>query len=189
MRGALSDVALSGRRRTPTKLLLACLCVHGCAQPLGSLRPQPKQPSEQVSYRFLPSRDHAPSAATNGGKEEAEAALARLIPPTPDPANVLPRYPNPENPAPGSVLVALRIVVNTRGSVVSVDRSPLAPAENAPREFGESATDAVRRWRFAPALFETRTGEFSYQTKAIASYLDVQFTFDMLDGAPGVQAQ
>ncbi|MBI3450129.1 MAG: hypothetical protein HY049_14595 [Acidobacteria bacterium] len=118
-------------------------------------------------------------------------------PPAPSPDNSAPDYP-------GDLLrlalpprtVVVRAVIDERGDVVTVVRSPLAPAVGAPYDarFEEAAIAAVGRWEFEPARVRSfrpsddRDGDGRPDYEILDGespkkvFLDFRFVFEVREG-------
>ena len=120
----------------------------------------------------------------------------------------LPQYPPGHEDAVGPVVVVLRFVVGNDGAVVKVRDSPLrdpgGPSGGggdghtggvaADPAFREAAVDAVLSWLFVPAAIRTvKPGpDLDHDSKAdytvlveserMPVYLDVRFTFEIIEG-------
>ena len=116
----------------------------------------------------------------------------------------LPEYPQEalDSEAEPAILV-VRIIVEEDGTVREVLASPLAgPIEASVREpFWCAVEQAVRRWEFVPAIIRTLTkrrepgGEGVEddrrlaEVKAVRTYLDLRFKFEVVDGRGQVQLE
>lgn len=108
----------------------------------------------------------------------------------------LPQYPAGHMDAAGPVVVVLRFIVGENGAVRDVGDSPLRdtglPA--AAPDFRQAAVDAVLGWLFVPAAIRTvKPGaDLDHDSKPdytvlvdserIPVYLDVRFTFEIIEG-------
>jgi len=112
----------------------------------------------------------------------------------------LPRFPADHQDLGRPVVVVLRLVVDADGAVRQVQDSPLAlPADQADPDFRAAAEDAVLSWIFVPAAIRTiEPGEdLDHDSKPdytvlvdshrIPVYLDVRFTFEIVDGQARVR--
>jgi hypothetical protein len=174
------------RRRAPGRLapvaLLASLVVPGCA-----VKSVTSPPDWRVDYELLPD----PNASTPAlqGRQVFMAPVALEAP--------LPEYPPAAlaNDAP-PVTVVVRVIVSDAGAVREVLDSPLDdPARSDPGDpFRTEVERAVRAWRFRPAIIRTmkegedlnKDGKSDYdvviQEAPVATYLDLRFTFEVVDG-------
>jgi len=114
----------------------------------------------------------------------------------------LPEYPPARGNQRGPVVVVLRFVVEADGAVRDVRDSPLADSGGAAVDpaFRAAAEDAVLGWLFVPAAIKTvEPGpDLDHDSKPdytvlvdsnrIPVYLDVRFTFEMVDGERRVRA-
>lgn len=94
------------------------------------------------------------------------------------------------------VVVVVRIVVGEQGRVLGVLESPAAPHEvgSTPPAFRAAVEQAVRGWRYKPATIQSFVGgedinrdgtpdvDVVTQDSPVRSYLDLRFTFDVVDG-------
>ena len=109
----------------------------------------------------------------------------------------LPKYPESvlsEQLPP--ITVTLRILVDSDGTVREVIDSPLEDSTMHAfvADFRDAAASAVRTWRFAPAQLRTLIpgkdldgdGQSDYRVisdhTALRTYLDIRFTFSLVDG-------
>ena len=112
----------------------------------------------------------------------------------------LPRFPADHQDLGRPVVVVLRLVVDADGVVRQVQDSPLArPAAQADPDFRAAAEDAVLSWLFVPAAIRTiEPGEdidhdskpdytVVVDSRRIPVYLDVRFTFEIVDGQARVR--
>ncbi|HYV20414.1 MAG TPA: hypothetical protein VFC25_15430 [Verrucomicrobiae bacterium] len=113
----------------------------------------------------------------------------------------LPRFPADHQDLRRPVVLVLRLVVEADGAVRQVQDSPLAlPAAQADPDFRVAAVDAVLSWIFVPAAIRTiEPGEdLDHDSKPdytilvdshrIPVYIDVRFTFEIVDGQARVRA-
>jgi len=114
----------------------------------------------------------------------------------------LPHYPHELVDERGPVVVVLRFIVDAVGAVRQVRESPLGAVGGAPADpaFRRASEDALLSWVFVPAAIRTlEPGEdLDHDSKPdytvlVASnrvpvYLDVRFTFEMIDGQARVRA-
>jgi len=113
----------------------------------------------------------------------------------------LPRFPADHQDLRRPVVLVLRLVVDADGAVRQVQDSPLAlPAAQDAPDFRAAAVDAVLSWIFVPAAIRTiQPGEdldhdskpdytILVDSNRIPVYLDVRFTFEIIDGQARVRA-
>lgn len=113
----------------------------------------------------------------------------------------LPRFPADHQDLRRPVVIVLRLVVEADGAVRQVRDSPLArPAAQDDPDFRAAAVDAVLNWIFVPAAIRTiQPGEdldkdskpdytILVDSNRIPVYLDVRFTFEIIDGQARVRA-
>jgi hypothetical protein len=170
-------------------LSLALLCLAGCAarrHPVASADDGPR-PGTRVDYEALPDPNARLPALSE--KQVFMAAVPLDAP--------LPAYPGAAlSPDAAPVQVVLRVVIDETGVVRDVADSPLdVPAPDTDRTaFREAAAGVLRDWRFLPAVIRTLTdgsdvdhdGKPDYTVvsgeERVRSYLDLRFTFEVVDG-------
>jgi hypothetical protein len=164
---------------------------------------------------IVPRREADPAAGRAAGRAQIDAKFipdpARIAPHLlegqefvqPHPiVTHLPEYPPAREDERGPVVVMLRFVVEVDGAVREVRDSPLADPGGAPADpaFRRAAEDALLSWLFVPAAIKTvEPGpDLDHDSKPdytvlvdsnrIPVYLDVRFTFEMVDGERRVRA-
>jgi len=120
-----------------------------------------------------------------------------LIPPVGTPDNRLPDYPSrPLAARFGTARTVVRIVIDAEGRVTSIGDSPVRESTGGVYgdEFRRAVDEVVRDWTFRPAQYrvlrpgDDRDGDgepdFQYVVSStpIAVYLDVQFSFEIVEG-------
>jgi hypothetical protein len=117
-------------------------------------------------------------------------------------ATPMPLYPPEREVERGPIVVVLRFIVGTDGAVRQVRDSPLADGGAAPADpaFRKAAEDALLNWVFVPAAIQTiQPGEdldhdsrpdytILVDSSRVPTYLDVRFTFEIVDGQERVRA-
>ena len=183
------------RFRASHAVLTVLLASQGCA-----VRPQPdatpvldnSSVAGRVGFDFLPDpNDAGPSLSDDQWFKGPVPVHAPL-----------PEYPQQalDRVAPPVTLV-IRIIVEEDGTVKEVLASPLdKSAEGDDHElFWTAIGEAVRRWRFEPAIINTlikapapdRDPNFYYrmsvEAKVVRAYMDLRFKFEVVDGRGRVQ--
>jgi hypothetical protein len=175
----------AGLLLTPALVLCGAACATVANRSVDIPTEDPEAQGE-VKVQFLP--DPARVAPTLLEGEE-------FVPPQPI-VTALPLYPAGHTEARGPVVVVLRFVVGKTGVVEEVGDSPLRDPDDAVADaaFREASKDAVLSWRFVPAAIQTvKPGaDLDHDSKPdytvlVASsrvpvYLDVRFTFEMVEG-------
>jgi hypothetical protein len=175
----------------PTLLIFSAGCAHvprsATAPAVDAADPSPGRANVEV--QFIP--DPARIAPTLRDDQD-------FAPPTPIVTH-LPEYPAGREKTAGPAVVVLRFVVGKDGAVHDVHDSPLRDAggttgAGADPAFRDAAVDAVRSWLFVPAMIRTvkpgadldHDGKPDYtvvvDADRIPVYLDVRFTFEMIEG-------
>ncbi|HEV8701803.1 MAG TPA: hypothetical protein VGV60_11080 [Candidatus Polarisedimenticolia bacterium] len=94
------------------------------------------------------------------------------------------------------VVVVIRIVIGEQGNVLGVLDSPVAPYEagSTALVFRAAVEEALRGWSYKPAIIRSFVGgedinhdgrpdvDVVTQDTPVRSYLDLRFTFDVVDG-------
>ncbi len=94
------------------------------------------------------------------------------------------------------VVVVVRIVIGEQGGVLGLLDSPAGtqPPSGAPPAFKAMVEEAVRGWKYQPATIRSFVSgedinhdgvldvDVVTQDKAVRSYLDLRFTFEVVDG-------
>lgn len=178
--------------RFPLALGLAAFCA-GCAsagkvpapEPPGTAAEQPPNLAK-IEVQFIP--DPARIAPQLGEDQD-------FMSPHPIVTH-LPQYPPGHTDVSGPVVVVLRFIVGETGAVRDVQDSPLRDP-NAPAgdpAFRQAAVDAVLGWLFVPASIRTvkpgadldHDSQPDYtvlvDSLRIPVYLDVRFTFEIVEG-------
>jgi hypothetical protein len=176
---------LLGLLLTPALLLSGAACVSVENRKVDAPT-EGSQTQGEVKVQFLPDPARIAPSLLEG--EEFVPPSAIVTP--------LPLYPAGHTEARGPVVVVLRFVVGKTGVVEEVGDSPLRDPGDAVADaaFREAAEDTVRSWRFVPAAIQTvKPGaDLDHDSKPdytvlVASsrvpvYLDVRFTFEMVEG-------
>ena len=172
--------------RTIVGLSLALLCLGGCAARRLPAASAVGAPATRVDYEALPD-PHARLPALSG-KQVFMAAVPLDAP--------LPAYPGAAPAVDAApISVVLRVVIDETGIVRDVADSPLDEPAGADRSaFRDAAAGVLRDWRFLPAVIRTLTdgndvdhdGKPDYTVvtgeERVRSYLDLRFTFEVVDG-------
>jgi hypothetical protein len=172
-------------------LLLAC----GCAGRRGPESPDETAPPRgQSSFDFL-----GDAASSDTIPPEDQDLRAPMI------AEVLaqPVYPPQALIAgAGPAVVAVRILVDTRGRVAEVADSPRLASSPGPfaADFRRAVEDVLTEWRFVPAVWRRYEpgedldgdGVADYRRvvehRVVNFYLDVRFDFEIVDGQGRVRS-
>jgi TonB family protein len=132
MRDAEFTQQLSGgTMRTKHFLITAIICLAGATSAFAQSSPPPPSPPPAAPKQ-------APPRVTKGG----DAEMAFLI------SKVPPVYPKPAIDAHVQGTVRLHTVIDTNGSVIE------ATYVSGPAMLVQASIDAVKQWRFKPALLE-----------------------------------
>jgi hypothetical protein len=176
---------LLGLLLTPALVLCGAACAsvtdHKGDGPTDGLQAQ-----GEVKVQFLPDPARIAPSLLEGEVFVPPSAIVTPIP----------LYPAGHTEASRPVVVVLRFVVGKTGAVEEVTDSPLRDPGDAVADaaFREAAEDTVRSWRFVPAAIQTvKPGaDLDHDSKPdytvlVAStrvpvYLDVRFTFEMVEG-------
>jgi hypothetical protein len=149
----------------------------------------PDPPRGEVSFGFLVD----PNAPRPGLWSVEEIIAPRPLAPSP----LLPSYPpRPLADGFGPATCAVRIIVGTDGTVTHLETSPLVPSTPGPyeEEFLAAVREAVRTWKFSPALkrrYEPGAdldgdGKPDYRRflsdEPSPYYLDLRFDFEIVEG-------
>jgi len=174
----------------PAVLLAALLGDAACA--VAPLRTAPPAaavtpPAGQVGVVVLPD--------AGGRKPRPDAGETFHAPQPVD--TPLPSYPIGalmERAAPARI--AVRIVIGRDGRVEKISDSPVEPSSAGPfaAEFSAAVENALRQWRFVPAMYRRlRPGgdldgdgipdwQDATESRAVEVYYDLRFTFEIVDG-------
>jgi hypothetical protein len=181
-------------RLLPLPLPLACLvCAAACAsarnREVPSVADKPTALA-QVAAEFIPDPARIEPSLAEGQDFVAPHPITRPMP----------LYPPGREDERGPVVVVLRFIVETDGAVGQVRDSPLAGATPADPAFRKAAEDALLNWVFVPAAIQTiQPGEdldhdskpdytILVDSNRVPTYLDVRFTFEIVDGEARVRA-
>lgn len=115
--------------------------------------------------------------------------------------NVAPEYPHDLLPAnPAVHVVAVRVVFDEEGRVLTIGDSPLATSTDSEHasKFLAAVREAVTTWRCAPAMIRKfrdgpdndHDGEADYRIMVdelrLKAFFDLSFSFEVVDGKPVV---
>jgi protein TonB len=120
--------------------------------------PPTQTPAQQQQAASAPTAGAADASAKNNGSPVSVGSLAGKAK-----QRVAPSYPSIARTARISGIVTVYLVVNEKGEVESVERA------TGPMQLQQAATDAARRWKFAPTVVDG-------QPVRVAGFLSFNFT-------------
>jgi TonB family protein len=124
------------------------------AQPTPTPQPRSQQPGETQQRPA----NNAATSAKSGGSPVSVGSLAGMAK-----QRVSPSYPSIARSARITGIVTVYLVVNEKGEVESVERA------TGPYQLQQAATDAARRWKFAPTVVDG-------QPVRVTGYLSFNFS-------------